>query len=79
METPKYGYTEEHLKDENPCLPFFFSVPGRSSVVLFAVDIVVHLPLVVLGLDNKHGRLYEWDQVLGKKHASPLVAYRRGM
>lgn len=53
---------------------FLFSVPGRFSVVLFTVDVVVHLPLVVLGLNNKHGRLDERDQVLGKKHASPLVA-----
>lgn len=70
MERSKYS--EEHLKYALSSISLF-SVPGRFSVVLLAVDVVVHLPLVVLGLYNEHGRLDERNQVLGKKHASPLV------
>ena len=63
---------------ESCIFPPFLPVPGCVDVEHFAVDVVVHLPVVVLGLDHEERRLDEGDQVLGKVHASPLLACRGG-
>jgi hypothetical protein len=48
-------------------------VPGRFAVQHLAIDVVVHLPVVVLGLDNKEGCQKVRGEVLSEKHAPPLV------